>query len=371
MEPVCGQYQLCFTSSENKDYKIVDMQNIIKYWNITNIFDSPADSDVTRKFLNAYVPVYDDNDLNDERLLATKKGDVKKEQMIEEIQIGEPKTLSHIAANALNLVENGNFLGIDALGILKADVDHLGMLMGCGLPEKRFTISRLATLSRQLNFYFALYLPHLLATDERFKNIYTVFAGGDDLFLIGPWNRIYDLVIVLQKTFSDYVCNNSAIHFSAGISLKKAHTPIDGMAESAEEALEKSKDGRDQVTMFFQTVKWEKIEELEMIRKKLKEWLDEELITKSMLYRLNEFIRMAAQAKDLLQREDVYFKEMDCLKWRALFFYSAARNVGRNIKDKEKRKQKTDELISCITGWLEDYEGKLRIPLWNILYNLR
>ena len=371
MEPVCGQYQLCFTSSKDKDYKITDMQNIIKYWNISNIFDSSADSDVTEKFLNGYVPVYDDNDLNDERLLATKKSDVKKEQMIEEIQIGEPKTLSHIAANALNLVENGKFSGIDALGILKADVDHLGMLMGCGLPEKRFTISRLATLSRQLNFYFALYLPHLLATDERFKNIYTVFAGGDDLFLIGPWNRIYDLVIVLQKTFSDYVCNNSAIHFSAGISLKKAHTPIDGMAEFAEEALEKSKDGRNRITMFSQTAEWEEIEQLEMIRKKLKEWLDEELITKSMLYRLNESIRMAAQAKELLQRKNVYLKEMDCLKWRALFCYSATRNIGKKIKNKEKRKQKTDELIACITGWLEKYEEKLKIPLWNILYNLR
>ncbi|MCD6184410.1 MAG: hypothetical protein J7K84_01260 [Deltaproteobacteria bacterium] len=108
-----------------------------------------------------------------------------------------------------------------------------------------------------------------------------------------------------------------------------------------------------------------------MIRKKLKEWLGEELITKSMLYRLNEFIRMAAQAKNLWQREAVSFQEMDCLKWRALFSYSAARNIGEKIKDKEKRKQKTDELIACITKWLEDHEGKLKIPLWNILYNLR
>jgi hypothetical protein len=141
--------------------------------------------------------------------------------------------------------------------------------------------------------------------------------------------------------------------------------------KNMKEALEKAKNGRNQITMFSQTAKWEEIEELDMIRKKLKEWLDEELITKSMLYRLNEFIRMAAQAKDLLQRKDVYIKDMGCLKWRALFSYSATRNIGKEIKDKEKRKQITDELISCITGWLQDYEGKLKIPLWNILYNLR
>jgi CRISPR-associated protein Csm1 len=371
MEPICGRYQLCFTSSEDRNHQTADIKDIVKYWDITNMADSPADLDVSRRFLNGYVPVYDKDDLNDKRLQATRKSDVKKEQMVDEINIGEPKTLSHIAVSALNPLANGKFSGIDALGILKADVDQLGMLMGCGLDEKRFTISRLATLSRQLNFYFALYIPYLLADDERFKNIYTVFAGGDDLFLIGPWNRIYELVIVLQKTFSDYVCNNKDIHFSAGISLKKSHTPIDGMAESAENALEKSKEGRDQITMFFQTVKWDKIENLEMVRKKLKEWLDEELITKSMLYRLNEFVEMAAQANGLLRRKDINFKDMDCLKWRSLFSYFAARNVGRNIKDKEKRKQKTDELIACITKWLEDYEGRLKIPLWNILYNLR
>ena len=31
-----------------------------------------------------------------------------------------------------------------------------------------------------------------LKNSEEFKDIYTVFAGGDDLFLIGPWNKIVD-----------------------------------------------------------------------------------------------------------------------------------------------------------------------------------
>lgn len=37
-----------------------------------------------------------------------------------------------------------------------------------------------------MNFFFVVYLPHLLKTHPDFRDVYTVFAGGDDLFLIGP-----------------------------------------------------------------------------------------------------------------------------------------------------------------------------------------
>jgi len=64
---------------------------------------------------------------------------------------GDPKTLNHLASLALNPAKDGEgFEGVAALGVLKADVDHLGLLMSCGLKNERFTVSRLATQSRQL-----------------------------------------------------------------------------------------------------------------------------------------------------------------------------------------------------------------------------
>lgn len=45
-----------------------------------------------------------------------------------------------MACKAMN-PEGEGYTGIRALGILKADVDHLGMLMTCGIKEKDFTIS--------------------------------------------------------------------------------------------------------------------------------------------------------------------------------------------------------------------------------------
>ena len=93
--------------------------------------------------------------------------------------------------------------GFEALGILKADVDNLGTIFSFGIKNK--TISKVASLSRQLNYFFSLYLPYLLKNNKKYKNIYTVFAGGDDLFLIGPWNIIIDFSKELNEEFRLYV----------------------------------------------------------------------------------------------------------------------------------------------------------------------
>jgi len=369
MEPIFSQYQLLFFSSDGEDF--LDSRQVLKYWDISLYKEGRFFKDASKKIFNSYVPFYDEEDFKDERIFSTAKSEVKQLEMIEEMRLGDPKTLNHIALTAINVNGNGRFSGIDALGILKADVDYLGMLMGCGIENQRYTISRLATLSRQFNYYFSLYIPHLLMSDKRFKNIYTVFAGGDDLFLIGPWNWIYELALVLNKTFGDYVCSNPAVHLSAGISLQKAHTPLNNLAESAESALEKSKsEGRNRMTMFFETARWEEMKELEEIREKLEIWLKNEWITKSMLYRLNEFIHMAAMEKQVLNKDEILKDDWNCLKWRALFYYSAKRNIA--IKKKKGEREKiAGELIGCMADWLETYGGKLRIPLWNVLYNHR
>ncbi len=370
MESIFGQYQLLFLSSDAKDP--LDSKQIFKYWDISLYQDDAPPQDVSKKIINSYVPVYDKEDRENYKILLAAKSKAKQEEMIEEIRPGDPKTFNHIAVNALDNNEDGKLSGVEALGALKADVDSLGMLMGCGLEKQRYTISRLAALSRQLNYYFALYLPHLLMTDKNFKNIYTVFAGGDDLFLIGPWNRIYELSLILNKTFSNYVCRNPEIHFSAGISLYKAHTPLNNIANSAETALEKSKSkGRNRLTMFSQTATWDEAKELENIREKFETWLQNEWLTKSMLHRLNEFISMAAMEKQVLKKKHVFKDDMNCLKWRALFCYFAERNIGKKIEEKERRKEIVDELTTYMVKWLEEYEGRLKIPLWNVLYNHR
>jgi CRISPR-associated protein Csm1 len=265
----------------------------------------------------------------------------------------------------------GKFQGLEALGVLKADVDHLGLLMTCGLPENKFTLSRLATLSRQVHFFFCLYLPHLLATRPEFQDTYTVFAGGDDLFLLGPWNRITALARVIQEQFTSYVAQNPQVHLSAGITLKKAHTPMDQLARAAEEALVQAKVAdKNRLTLFGETVSWEQVGELGGIKATLTQWLAQDWLTAAMLYRLNDFIRLAAEEQRLTDGRPAHLDDLACLKWRAHLAYFTGRNVARNLKG-EARDAAVKHVHENLAEWLTSHRGALRIPLWELLYERR
>jgi len=312
-------------------------------------------------------------DSYDDRFLAGRRSEKKKEELIEQMEPGVPKTFAHLACKALRAeTEGGGNTGAEALGVLKADVDQLGLLMACGVKEEHYTLSRLATLSRQFHWYFAVYLPHLLATHVRFQDVYTVFAGGDDLFLIGPWTRMIELAVELRSSFKEYTCRNPEIHFSAGITLHKPHTPLDRLAVQSEKALEQAKnqdEGRDRITLFGETAKWEEFLEIQAIKEILIRWKAQGLVNNAMLYRLNDFIRMAEGEKRITKQNEICLKDMECLKWHALFHYMAERNVGRGLQ-KEEKKRALEEFSQCV-AWLKEYGATFKMALWDVLYHQR
>lgn len=360
-EPMFDRYQLYFLNDSEKTNK-----NLIKCWALEN--ENKTHIDTAVKFIKGYVPVYSKQDQYDDRIISSLKSEKTKLENIDQIISGEVKTLNHIScmAKKSDPQREGKFQGTENLGVLKADVDNLGLLMACGLKEKRFTLSRLATISRQMNYYFTVYLPWFLK-NKGFKDIYTVFAGGDDLFLIGPWNSIIELAETVRQSFSDYVCLNKNITFSAGISLHKPHTTINIMAESCESLLEQAKtDGRNRLTLFSVTAQWPIINELMVVETTLIEWLDKKWISRVMFYRLNEFINMAEREQQIISNSEIHIKDMSCTKWRSLLSYTIERNIEGNNKEKAKQ-----EIMTNLTKWLDKYKAKLRIPLWKILYNRR
>ncbi|MCX7725048.1 MAG: hypothetical protein N2042_07380, partial [Thermodesulfovibrio sp.] len=330
---------------------------------------------ITSKFINGYVPKYEEEDLYDDRYLAGRKSEKKKIEMLEQIKAEKdeavPKTFAHIAVKALNFTDTPNkFKGIEALGILKADVDNLGLLFACGMRKERFTLSRLANMSRQLNNFFSMYIPYILKTDNKFKNTYTVFAGGDDLFLISSWNTTIELANFLNNKFREYVCFNDNITLSAGMSLHKPNTPVLAFADSSEKALHTSKSkGRNRLTVFGETVEWNKFAKLDEIKKTLEYWLQREIINNAMLFRLNELIEMKRQEDELKKAGFIYLEDMECLKWRARFKYTVVRNTAKKLKGNERDRAIND--VMQLAEWLEEYGGALRIPLWQVIYNRR
>ena len=366
-EPIFDCYQLRFDNEP-----VIESSNILHYWDISYHDDQNSiclKNHVTRKIINAYVPTYEPDDQYDDRLQLNKLSVDEKEHLLNNIEKCNPKQFQTLAQMATRIDSKNNINGTAALGILKADVDNLAMIMGCGLPEKQYTLSRIATLSRLMNNFFALFLPSLLFNE--YKNVYTVFGGGDDLFLIGPHNTIYELVFILQEEFSRYVCENPKIHFSAGIIVQKPNIPLDTAAESAEHSLEQSKSsGRKRLTMFEHTIEWQDLAPLNEIKDRLQEWMDKGYFSSSMLYKLNEFIQMAAKEKIIIHKIDqgvpVDFDDMQCLKWRSMLKYFSIRNIKQDLSE-----DLIKDMASSMTQWLADYHNALKLPLWSLLYERR
>ena len=368
LAPIFGRYQLVFTNDPMEEEAA--RGELLNLWDLNVEADGTLPVQSTCRIINGYVPLYHSQDEHDDCLLLSRRSEEKTFDLIDMIKEGVPKTFSHIACKAKHLnTGSGKCEGTEALGILKADIDNLGILMGCGLTDERFTLSRLATLSRQLNNFFTVYLPLVLKNE--FKEVYTVFAGGDDVFLIGPWNSMAKLALYLRKQFAEYVCENDELSFSAGISVQKSHVPVDKLAEAAEEALESAKgmDNKNAVSMFGSTVSWEEFELLIACRATMQSWIETGMIGKAMMYRFNYLVSMAEQEKRVREQEKISMQDLECLKWRSMFKYSLTRNIHSSVKGKDRERAMQE--ISVMADWLDRYGGAVRIPLWQLLYDQR
>ncbi len=152
-----------------------------------------------------------------------------------------PKTFTMLASEAKLPTPRG-FRSIACLAACKADVDNLGLLFGTGLEHgegNHFSLSRFAMLSRMLHHFFSSCLIEIMR--KEFPNIYVVFAGGDDLFVLGPWSDIIRFAALLHSTFTAFTGANADVAISAGLALAKPGAPMRVIKALAEEALEASK----------------------------------------------------------------------------------------------------------------------------------
>jgi CRISPR-associated protein Csm1 len=376
-DPILGLFQLSFDMRESLE-QLSDRMSLVKFWSIAG-WENGLAKNIAVRFIRGYVPVFGQEDENDNRRVHGAMREDKRLELIDNIKEGGAKSFQHIALKALTPKDEGGdkFKGIAALGVLKADIDNLGYIVACGLPEGKQNLARIGTFSRQIDLYLSFYLPHMIANNESFKDIYIIFAGGDDLFVIGPWNRIIDFAEELQKSFAKYVCDNRNITLSAGINLNKASVPIPIICSQAKTALQQAKDNdRDSVTLFDKPVKWSEFQKLIAIRDQLETWLMDETINQAMLFRLNELSDMAQQEHDIMNnmnnmnnRRSIDMRDMECLKWHSLLSYSVTRNVGKKLKGADKNKAIDD--VMAVAGWLNEFNGKLKIALWQVLYNQR
>lgn len=181
---------------------------------------------------------------------------------------------------SFNTIADMSF-GDKKLGILKMDMDHLGLIFSMGLkkntdmtPERKelSSISRTFTLSRQLSYFFNGYINNICeeaflewkdSVDWKHKGdvsniFYISYTGGDDLLIIGPASEIPKLAQKINQNFKEFTCHNPNLTVSAGIFVCKPKYPIAMAIKRADEALDISKGkGRNRITVMGETFVWD------------------------------------------------------------------------------------------------------------------
>lgn len=199
--------------------------------------------------------------------------------------------------------------GIKKIAVLRADVDNLGTTFVSGFKRGEdthyVTLSRTATLSRQLSLFFKGYINQLLVdgTGNMFapagaRNVVIVYSGGDDVFIAGAWNEVIAVFCDLRQALEKFTLGTLTI--SGGIGVYDASYPVNVIARETQELEDASKcvDGKNAITIWNNehTYAWDEFVE-KVVGEKMQA-LDEyfnnnEQHGMAFLYHLTELLRNA------------------------------------------------------------------------------
>lgn len=174
--------------------------------------------------------------------------------------------------------------GAPHLGVLMLDADRMGEVFGRGLRHDDAdlrTPSRIATLSRMFELFFGFLSVELMENPEgelsnylersasqtetarRYLLIYNVYAGGDDVFLIGPWDALLQYALELEMLYRRFTGGHPDLTLSGGFVLNKPNTPLPLIADRVRKAEKMAKAaGRNRLTVFGHPVEWDALRRL-------------------------------------------------------------------------------------------------------------
>lgn len=297
--------------------------------------------------------------------------------------------------------------GIKRLGVLRLDVDDLGIAFSSGFVSDKdkiednlryATLSRYADLSKDISMFFKVAINKICAGDltgcvdfeEKAFNIFgiakakkrkvnIIYAGGDDLFLVGAWDEVLEVAIDINRAFKQFT--NGKLTLSAGMAMFSPTYPISKMAEIAGLLVQMSKSKKDKnsIALFGMETNLKANGQLEC--KHIYTWADFEMkvckekmnyllarlsfdgdkfnklsVGKSLIYRLMDLIQLADEDKLNIAR----------------FAYVLARMQPKQDKDEQKRKVYED-FVSKMYQWINNNEDKkqLTTALNLLVYYLR
>lgn len=185
--------------------------------------------------------------------------------------------------------------GYTKLGVLRMDVDNLGHLFIRGFEEHQKSFAAYSTLSFALEQFFCGYINTIRSQEHYKHQVAILYAGGDDVFAVGRWDKLLDFAMQVRRSFERYV-GRSDISLSAGMVIVDRKFPIYKAAELAEAAEKDAKSYNDPqfgsknaICFFGETVSWNtEFAEVERL-KKIMVKLSEEGMSRGLLHQLQRY----------------------------------------------------------------------------------
>ncbi len=184
--------------------------------------------------------------------------------------------------------------GIQRWGVLRMDVDKLGAIFQQGVQPG--SLSRVVGLSGMLRLFFESYVPKIAdVVNAKGPRVYLMYAGGDDLFIVGGWSHLPELAWKIREALREFAAGNDKLTISAGISLALGERyPIYQAAKDAGEAEAMAKrEGRNRIALLGQAVEWEgkSQTEFQAIHRRVQQiagWVANGNLNRGFLMRLSE-----------------------------------------------------------------------------------
>ena len=241
--------------------------------------------------------------------------------------------------------------GVHWLGALRMDVDDLGTVFTDKLGNA--TISRLATLSEAFRLFFEGYVPELCRQYNKKRDheiLELIYAGGDDLFLVGGWSALPDIAERIRSEFRHFVTGDH-VTLSGGIAIEHKKYPLYQFAAQSGEAEKTAKglDKKNAITFLQKPMKWQVFAEVRNWHQKFVDALTgQDPLPRDLLTRLSQIY----SEKELKEHR---------WAWRSLYYfhrlqerykYDAQKTFLRELKrelNHQDSSQFREELIHIIT----------------------
>lgn len=232
--------------------------------------------------------------------------------------------------NLIEFTDLANFAhertGTEKVAVLKMDVDNLGKLFN---EMQDWQGAKKA--SSALSWFFGAFMSDLLKETFEYKdkegktqnsrfsdNIYVVFSGGDDTFMVGAWDAIFEFAYCLHQNFQDFVTAlqkqsikglPDQITLSAALVVVDPKFPVVRFAKRAEEALAEAKmyenqkgEKKNSISVFGQVLTWDEFKESRNISHHLAKMIQSENNSRNIIERIKReaenYERLAERAAD-------------------------------------------------------------------------